>query len=321
MTLPVFDRILVTGGTGFLGRYVLERLVLRGCRPRATTFGEDKTSGSAIELSGVDLVESDLTDRKQAKKLVEEYRPQTVIHLAGTTGHNDPKGERCHRINYEATVNLLDSLSLGQIQRVVLIGTAAEYGDQPTPFREDMEPRPLSHYAVSKVRSNEYALDLHERTGLPVTILRVFTAFGYGQPRKMFLSQLITHGLLNQQFKMSDGLQKRDFVYIDDVTTAILASLTAQKADGRIINIGSGRGRQLLQIANAVWNACGTKREFLEVGTLDKTGDAAFDTEADISLAREILDWSPTVEILDGSEPSMALLDTIRRIKHHLVPA
>ena len=319
MTLAVSDRILVTGGTGFLGRHTLERLVSQGYRPQATTFDEGNLVVRADGMSGVDLIESDLTDRKQVKDLIDTCRPRIVIHLAGTTGHNDPTGERCHRINYEATVNLLDSLGASDVQGVILIGTAAEYGNQPTPFCENMKTRPLSHYATSKVRANEYALTMFAKTGLPVTILRVFTAFGYGQPAKMFLSQLIKHALLNQTFKMSDGMQKRDFVYIEDVTTAILASLTAADAVGRTINIGSGIGIPLRRIADVVWKACGARSELLEIGALDKAGDAAFDTESDISLARDILGWTPTAAILNGSNPSSALLDTISSIKHDVV--
>ena len=296
MVMPGFDRVLVTGGTGFLGRYVLARLLSLGLRPLATTFGEPQLNVTDNALSQVDMIESDLAERDQVNDLVRSFRPQIVIHLAGTTGHNDPQGERCQRVNYEATVNLLDSLRGSEVSRVVLIGTAAEYGDQATPFLESMKARPLSYYAESKTRANEYALQMHATTGLPVTVLRVFTAFGYGQPHKMFLSQLITHGLLNQQFKMSDGLQKRDFVYIEDVTDAIMAGLAAPNAVGRVINIGSGRGIPLRQVAEVVWKACGADRELLEIGSMNKTGDEAFDTEADNSLAREILNWSPSRE-------------------------
>lgn len=315
--MPVSDRILVTGGTGFLGRYMLARLIGQGHRPLSTTFNEGDALDAAT-AAAVDLVDTDLTDRHKTKELISSYRPEMIIHLAGTTGHNDPTGERCRRINYDATVNLLDALSDRPVRRVVLIGTAAEYGDQSIPFDESMQPQPMSHYAVSKVKANEYALRVHAESDLPVTVLRVFTAFGYGQPRKMFLSQLITHALLNKQFMMSDGSQKRDFVSIEDVTTAILDSLNAAKASGRVINIGSGRGVPLRDVAQAVWKACGADIDLLEMGAVDKTGDAAFDTEADISLARAILGWSPSVQILNGNEPSDALLDTIARMKRDL---
>jgi len=312
------DRILVTGGTGFLGRYVLKRLVAEGHRPLSTTFKETEEPLDAAFADAVDLVEVDLTDLGQTLELIASHRPAIVIHLAGTTGHNDPTGERCRLINYEATVNLLDALSASDLNRVVLIGTAAEYGDQPIPFDESMPSRPLSPYGTSKALANDHAMKMHAASGLQVTILRVFTAFGYGQPHKMFLSQLITHGLLNKRFMMSDGEQKRDLVFIEDVAAAILASLTAEKAVGRTINIGSGNGVPLRDVANAVWNACGADKELLEIGALEKTGDAAYDTEADISLAREVLDWSPTVGILHGTAPSTALLETIARMKFDL---
>jgi nucleoside-diphosphate-sugar epimerase len=318
--MPVFDRILVTGGTGFLGRYILQRLVEQGHRPLSTTFKENETPLEPAVAGSVDLIETDLTDRDKTKELISSYHPQIVVHLAGTTGHNDPAGERCRRVNYDATVNLLDALAGSDVMRVVLIGTAAEYGDQLIPFNENMRPQALSHYGVSKVHANEHAIRLHAASGLPVTILRVFTAFGYGQPHKMFLSQLITHALLNKQFMMSDGLQKRDFVSIEDVTSAILAALTEEKAVGRVINIGSGRGVRLCDVAEAVWKACDADRELLQIGAVEKTGDAAFDTEADISLARELLDWSPSLQILEGAEPSDALLDTISRMKRDLLP-
>ena len=95
--MAVFDRILVTGGTGFLGRYVLARLVGQGHRPLSTTFNEKESLDAAI-AADIDLIGSDLTDPGATRDLVRSYRPEMVIHLAGTTGHNDPTGERCRSV-------------------------------------------------------------------------------------------------------------------------------------------------------------------------------------------------------------------------------
>jgi nucleoside-diphosphate-sugar epimerase len=134
----------------------------------------------------------------------------------------------------------------------------------------------------------------------------------------MFVSQLITHALLNQRFIMSDGLQKRDLVYIDDVTDAIMAGMAKPDAVGRVINIGSGCGIPLRQLARAIWSACNADSELLEIGSVEKSGDAAIDTEANISLAREILDWSPRVQIIDQGDPSLELLETIEKMRADL---
>jgi UDP-glucose 4-epimerase len=313
MTNPVFERMLVTGGTGFIGRYLLDLLASGGCRPLVTTVDPFEP-----KVPGMDHITVDLTDAAATNDLIDNCKPRYVIHLAGTTGHNDPTGTICQRVNFDATVNLITSLNRIDVERFVMLGSAAEYGDQQIPFQEDMTPRPVSQYAISRARASEHALDMHAKNGFPVTVLRVFSAFGYGQPRNMFLSQLITHGLLNKTFMMSDGRQKRDFVYVKDVAAAIKASLTSDRANGRIINIGSGKGSPLKDVAQAVWNICAANSDNLEIGALDKTGDDAFDTEADISLAAEILDWRPTASLLDGSAASAELKETIRKMKENL---
>jgi UDP-glucose 4-epimerase len=310
---PAFERILVTGGAGFIGRHVVERLVDEGHRPLITLSNDDNRTRSISALS--DHTFLDLMDPAGIRDLVTSYRPTAVIHLAGTTGHDDPTGEICNRLNFEATVNIVDALKGSSLQRLLLIGSAAEYGSQPVPFREEMPSEPLSHYAMSKARANSYAL---AAAGLPVTVLRVFTAYGPGQRRKMFLSQLIEHAVGNLPFDMSDGRQKRDMVCISDVVDAILISLGTEAAIGRTINIGSGRGTPLRQIAEAVWKSCGADPVLLRIGMRQKAGDDAFDTEADISLAGELLQWRPTEQILNGTEPGDKLAELISELSREI---
>jgi UDP-glucose 4-epimerase len=299
------QRILVTGGTGFIGRYVVESLRSEGSNPLVTIFGE----GSAG-----DIVSLDLTNAEQTADLVLNYKPHVVLHLAGVTGNAHP-AEKYDQINFDGSVHLLNALHRVGVSRVVMLGTAAEYGSQPTPFREDMPTRPVSPYATSKASINKFALDMHATTGFPVVVLRVFTAYGYGQPHKMFISQLIRHAVLNDHFKMSDGLQRRDFVHIDDVTTAITNAISAENAVGRIINVASGEGIALRDLARKAWAISEADDEKLEIGSVEKTGDDSFDTEADISLAREVLDWTPGPDILSDSDNCGRLLEMIQKMK------
>lgn len=302
-------RILVTGGTGFIGRYVVRALEARGARPVVTTSGEAAATSGSNGHIGLDLTSASMT-----RQVIERIRPEAVLHLGGLTGGGHSE-ERYHAVNYLGTVNLLEALAGSGVERVVLLGSAAEYGPQPVPFRETMELRPVSPYAASKARANEYALERSRDGGVPVTVLRVFTAYGIGQPRKMFLSQLIASALLNQHFKMSDGLQKRDFVYVEDVAAAILSSLTARNAVGRVINIAGGRGVALRDLAARVWHICDADPERLEIGVRTKTDDDAFDTEADISLAAELLGWRPQAPPIDA-EPCPPLVEMIEAMRH-----
>jgi nucleoside-diphosphate-sugar epimerase len=311
VTHPVLERILVTGGNGFIGRHVVRRLRENGYDPLITV------SPSHHPLPDTSFL--DVTDPAAVQALFDSYKPATVLHLAGTTGHNDPAGSNCRRMNLDATVNIVDAAAGKNVSRLILIGSAAEYGSQPTPFREDMPARPVSAYGRSKAEACEYAMRAFSAAGLPVTVLRVFTAYGPGQSDKMFLSQLIAAALKGESFVMSDGQQRRDMVHIGDVVRAILRSMTIDNAAGRIINIGSGRGTRLKDIARAVWKECRADPERLVIGGRDKTGDDLYDTEADITLAAHLLDWSPTSHILnDDSRPARAFVEVIGEMRCEL---
>ena len=145
-------------------------------------------------------------------------------------------------------------------------------------------------------------------------VLRVFTAYGYGQPDKMFFSQLLRHALLRDNFRMSDGLQRRDLVYVSDVVDAVIAAIDSTRAVGRTINIGSGRAIALRDLAERVWKVCGAPADMLEIGTLTKSSDDSFDTEADISLAGELLDWRPSTPFIGDAEAGHPLFEMAERM-------
>ncbi len=300
-------RILVTGGTGFIGRYVVERLRSEGVAPIVTNSAESNDNSHVL----------DLTDEGSVRSLIGSVNPDIVLHLAGVTGAST-SAERCNQVNYFGTVNLLEALATSNVSRVVLIGSAAEYGAQSTPFREDMALEPVSPYAISKAKANEYALEQHAKGGLPVTILRVFTAYGHGQPSRMFLSQVISHALSGTTFEMSNGLQRRDFVHVTDVADAILPAGTVEAAVGRVINIANGRSIALRDLALKVWNICAADPERLRIGSIEKSSDDAIDTEADISLAAELLDWRPATPFIGDASDGHPLFQMIDRMADEL---
>src|SRR5688572_4550605 len=193
----MLERVLITGGTGFIGRHLAKSFIANGIKPIVTSRRVHTLSEE------VEFVELDVTDKEATERFIHSRRPQSVIHLANVTGRGDPTDKTCNDVNFLGTVNLLEALEKNRPARVILIGTAAEYGAQRTPFREDMPPMPVSPYGTSKARASQFALEMHAVSGFPVTILRVFSAYGPGQPAKSFVSQLVTNALLNYNFKMT----------------------------------------------------------------------------------------------------------------------
>lgn len=309
MSTAPTERFLVTGGTGFIGRYVVRRLTAAGHRPVVTQFG-----GSSTDLDlppYVELVELDLRDRDRLTELLRAVEPTVVMHLAGVTGQADPTGRLCDEINFRSTCFLLDSLVGRDLKSVVLLGTAGEYGPQTVPFHEDMADGPLSQYALSKSKANRYALGLWKLEQLPVTILRPFSVYGVDQPRNRFLAQLVFNAVKDLEFKMSEGTQHRDFVHVDEVADAILLAASSPNAAGRVINIAGGRGHRLADVAQATWRHCGANPELLKIGALEAIGDDAFDSVADVTTAADLLNWRPSRVFLDGTEPGEGLTEMI----------
>jgi nucleoside-diphosphate-sugar epimerase len=312
MVNRVFERVLVTGGTGFIGGFVVEHLARIGIRPLVTT----RTARSVYKDSPTDpdLCELDITDAEKTNDLIRSFRPQAVIHLAGVTSGEDPTGKLCADVNLTATQNLFNSLDSVGVKRVVTIGTAGEYGSQPLPLREDMRLRPVSPYAISKAKATQAAMEMHAAKGFPVTVLRVFSAYGHGQPSHMFLPQLIAHAVANKHFEMSSGKQLRDFVHVSDVAEAIVSALNTDEAIGRVINIGSGKGVALRDVARIVWGLCGSDPDRLSLGARPTTHDDDIDTEADISIAQEILKWRPRIPFVGANSGTGGLVNMIAHL-------
>ncbi len=308
-----FERVLVTGGTGFIGRYVVARLVASGHRPTVSQFGvvpRDFDHGPQV-----DLVDLDVRDHAETARLVETLRPDLVIHLAGVTGQSDREGLLCEEVNHRATVYLLDRLTDTDVRKVIMVGTAAEYGPQPTPFREEMSDDARSPYAISRAKANRYALSMAATCGLPVTVLRLFSVYGIGQSMNMFLPQLISYALSGREFLMTAGTQLRDFVHADDVARAILMAAERAEANGHIINIAGGIGLMLSEVARTVWRYCRADERLLKIGAIEAEGDGAFDTFADIRLAERLLGWRPGRTFMDDNRLGEGLVEMIEHMR------
>jgi UDP-glucose 4-epimerase len=294
-------RFLVTGGAGFLGAALANRLVLNGRQVRVI---DDLSAGDPARLDErVLFTRGDVADRPKLWTLLQDV--DCVYHLAARVLVSESilYPREYNEVNVGGTVSVMEAMRDAGVRRVVFTSSGAVYGEQAhQPVREDQTPNPQSPYAVSKLAAEYYVRTIGALWGIETVILRIFNAYGPGQhmpvshppvaPR--FLHQALRGGSL---VIFGGGGQTRDFVYVDDVVEAMVAAATAADVDRRIINVGSGRDTSVNELATLVAEAVGRKTEVLhspaESGGVSRLC-------ADIAVARRLLNYEPRVDLAQG---------------------
>ncbi len=282
-----------------MGSSVIKVLISKGVLPTITVRKLSKYSGRFDE-NKVRRVEIDLLDGKQVERLFQERQFDRIVHLAGTTGRKLNRKDDLGEINYAATAQILDLAAQSGVRRIVITGTADEYGSQPAPQSENLLAQPVTEYARSKNEAVNHALSLYEKYRLPIVVLRPFTVYGIGQPERMFISQAVDCAVKNIGFEMSQGVQKRDLLFVEDFADAMMKALTADGIDGEIFNVGSGKSFALAEIAEKIWRLAGAHPNLLKIGARRTDAHELYDTEADISKISRVLQWQPKVSLDEG---------------------
>jgi Nucleoside-diphosphate-sugar epimerases len=296
------EKILVTGGTGFIGVHLLRALCASGSRPAALTRKRERVAKLAADVrEQVRWQELDVRDGEAVQNFIQAERPDVIFHLAGTRGkgNGEESARLCAELNVRASANVLEAAKSAGVRRVILIGSADEYGRQAGPLKESLDLQPASVYGNSKAEATRLALEMFEEEAVPVVILRPFTVYGPQQPREMFVAEAIECAVNGMPFKMSEGTQKRDLIFVDDVVRALLAAASAHQVEGKVINIGSGRAESLGDVAHLIWKISESRAPLL-IGARQASEQETHDTWADITQARQLLDWEPRVSLEEG---------------------
>jgi UDP-N-acetylglucosamine/UDP-N-acetyl-alpha-D-glucosaminouronate 4-epimerase len=303
----VTDLALVTGGAGFIGSHLVERLLADGVRVRVL---DNFSTGARTNLGFAPRFRRQLEvirgDVRNLPALLRAARGAKVIyHQAAMRSVprsvKDPLG--ANENNVTGTLHVFEAARRCKVPRVVYASSSSVYGDRPElPKREDQPPAPVSPYAVSKAAGEQYAAAWTRLYGVETVGLRYFNVFGPRQdPKSQYaavIARFIQWGLRGQPLEVhGDGTQSRDFTYIDNVVEANVLAGKAPGAAGEVFNVGCGGRVSLLDIVARLEALLGKKLERRH--TPSRAGDVPH-TLADVSKAKRLMGYSPLVDFDEG---------------------
>lgn len=296
-------RVLITGGSGFIGSHLVHRLLADGAEVAVTVRYGNVMKNERLRDCWDDLriIEADLRNRG-ALAFIGEFAPEVIFHLAAYNhvGQSFVQVEECFDVNAKGTANLIDTCGRS-VEKFIYMSTSEVYGYQTeVPFLESMSPQPISPYAITKYAGELYC-HMKQRIGgeRSVVILRPFNTFGPYQSAKAVIPELIVNCLRGGPIKTTEGEQTREFNYVSNVVDALVM---AAEYDGEIegpVNIAAGEEVPIRDLVKKIAELTGTSAE-IQIGALPYRPTEIWRMYADSTRAREILKWEPRVSLEEG---------------------
>jgi UDP-glucuronate 4-epimerase len=319
--------VLVTGAAGFIGSHTVEALLSRGERVvgidnfdplydvaiKARNVADSRRHPRAADA--YQFIETDIRDESRMAELFDSTKPSSVIHLAARAGVRpsiaDPVGYT--HVNVLATSVLLKAAERAGCDRFVLASSSSVYGNNPkTPFAEtDDVSCPISPYAATKRACELLAHSHWSLTRMPTACLRFFTVFGPRQRPDLAISMFLGRVGAGQPITMfGDGSTSRDYTYIDDIVTGVLASHDRITSHGyRIWNLGGSEPVSLATLIRAIGATVGKdpriEQKPMQPGDVERTF-------ADLARSRAELDFAPKTRLTDGLSRQWAWMQSVR---------
>jgi UDP-glucose 4-epimerase len=302
-------RVLVTGGSGFIGSHLVHRLIADGAKVAVTVRYGNVMKNERLRdcWDDIQVIESDLRNRGALEVGFREFPAEVVFHLAAYNhvGQSFVQVEECFDVNAKGTANLLDMCS--NTEKFIYMSTSEVYGHQTeVPFVETMCPEPISPYAITKYAGELYC-HMKQRIGgqTSVVMLRPFNTFGPYQSAKAVIPELIVNCLRGETIHTTLGEQTREFNYVDNIIDGlVLAASHPGRVEG-VMNLAGGEEIAIRDLVNKIAELTNTRSK-IEIGALPYRPTEIWRMFADSSRARETIGWRPRVRLEDGLVKTIA---------------
>ena len=297
------SQLLIVGGSGFIGSHILKKALIEGFK---TTVISKNNQSSIGLVSDVCYICVDISDRQKLKVALKDKEFNYVINLGGYINHNSyfESGE-VFNVHFNGVKNLVDILEKKNLKSFIQIGSSDEYGNNSAPQFESQREMPISSYSCAKLLSTNFLQTLYKTDKFPSVVLRLFLVYGPGQSEDRFIPQIIKGCMSGINFPVSQGNQKRDFCFVDDVVSGIFASLDNKEALGEVINVASGSPIEIKDVIKKITSIIGSGSP--KYGQIKFRASENINLFADISKAKKILKWKPKTSLDDGLSQTIFL--------------
>jgi NAD dependent epimerase/dehydratase len=311
----------VTGGEGFIGSHLVERLAADGANVRALAlynpFGRYGWLDPRVHTD-VEVIPGDVRDPERVFQAINGC--DVVFHLAALIGipYSYVAPSSYVQVNVEGTVNVAEACRRAGVRRLVHTSTSETYGTARTvPISEDHPMQPQSPYSASKIGADNMALSFHHAFELPVAVARPFNTYGPRQSTRAVIPTILTQ--LHRgatEIKLGATSPTRDFTYVEDTVAGFLAIAACDRAVGHVVNLGSGQEISIGDLVKLLIEVTGSDASIVtDDARLRPPGSEVERLLADTTRAREWTGWTPTVGLRDGltrtSEWIAANLDAV----------
>jgi len=296
-------KVLVTGGAGFIGSHLTERLLSAGDNVRILDNLSTGKRDNLPQHAAMEFIEGDVRDTSLVDRCVEGM--DAVVHLAAVASVQASIDQpmETHQTNFDGTLNLLEASRIHGVKRLLYASSAAIYGDAATaPVSEETVPNPLSPYAVDKLSGEYYLRYYFNKFGLPATAFRFFNIYGPRQdpssPYSGVISIFVNCLQRNRPVTLfGDGSQTRDFVYVADLADLLARAVHGQEGIGGVFNVGTGKRHSLLQLLDCLEKLSGRKigrqHEAARLGDIEHSC-------ADVSRLKQVFGGAPAMPFEHG---------------------
>lgn len=293
--------IAITGGAGFIGSNLIYKLLSLGydvnllIRPSTDLWRLKRI------LPKLKIHKTDLLDKQSLTKTIAKINPQIIIHLATYTKYRNQKDfEQMIETNIKGTVNLLSASKNIGYDIFINTGSSSEYGIKNNPMSEADVLEPISFYAATKASATLLCQVFSREYRKPIITLRPFSVYGPYEEKNRFIPTIIKSIIENKPIKLTPGIERRDFIYIDDIIDVYIKTIQKGKSlAGQILNMGTGVEYTNDEVVKTLFKVV-RKSVPVEKGAFPKRLWDMPHWMADISKTKRLLNWEPKVTIEEG---------------------